>query len=102
MADKNIEIVRAVGVERQSAGGPGPASFYANDTQIQSTPWDLRFTFGIIKDVNTDSKRALIESVAEVRMSPQHAKRLAEILATQIQHYEASIGFIALPPPADG
>jgi hypothetical protein len=96
MPEKTEGIVRA-NLERKLELSPTFASYYANDTQIQTTPWDVRFMFGMISDVDPESKRAIVERIADVRMSLPHAKRISEILVKQIQHYEATVGYIALP-----
>jgi hypothetical protein len=38
-----------------------------------------------------------VTQVGEVRMSPQHAKKVVQILLAQIQGYEERIGPIPLP-----
>lgn len=95
MADQ--PIIRA-NVERVTTVSPGFASFYVNDTQLQTSPWDVRFMFGLIQEVDQDKQIAKIERVVDVRMSLQHAKKISEVLREQIQQYESKIGFIALPP----
>ena len=95
MSDK--EIVRA-NANRKTVNSPSFASYYTNDTQLQTTPWDLCLTFGVIANVDRENAVVTIENLAEVRMSPAHAKKLSEILAGQVRHYEESIGFIPMPP----
>ena len=93
------EIVRA-NKGRKTVVSPAFASYYANDTQLHTTPWDIRLSFGVITDVDKENVLVTIENIAEVRLSPPHAKKLSEILAAQVRHYEENIGFIALPPEA--
>jgi hypothetical protein len=91
-------IVRGNVVNRQTTKSPSFASLYTNDIQIQTSPWDLRLIFGQLGEVDAEKASAEILQVAEVRMSPQLAKRLAVIIEQQIQNYEATIGAVPLPP----
>jgi hypothetical protein len=77
------------------------ATHYANDVQIQTSPWDFRLLFAIIQGVDTATATFEVEQVADVRMSPQLAKRVAAILQRQVDHYERTIGPIPLAPNAD-
>jgi len=100
MADEKVDpegFVRA-NIHRRVVTGKEFASYYSNDTQVQTTPWDVRFMFGVIADVDPDERTAVVERVADVRMSLEHAKKVSMILAEQIRQHEARIGFIALPP----
>ena len=90
-------VVRANLQNRQLSKSPSFATFYANDTQMQITPWDLRLTFGVIQDVQAEPPVAIIEQVGEVRMSLQHAKRIVLVLVEQLRIYEQTVGPIALP-----
>jgi hypothetical protein len=74
-------------------------SLYANDVELQTTPWDVRLTFGELS-VAPDADgvpSALITQVGQVRLSPQIAKRVLFILAQQLQTYEAAFGPIPQP-----
>jgi hypothetical protein len=75
------------------------ALLYANDTQIQVSPWDIRIQFGEIVDPPPTAENPVlhIRAAGEVRMSPQHAKKVAAILDQQIQLYESRIGPIPMP-----
>ncbi len=81
---------------------PNFVSLYTNDTQVQLTPWDIRMTFGEISGARAgepgEQSTIQIKTTGEVRMSPQHAKKLAEVLAKQIQVYEKNVGVISMPP----
>ena len=89
-------IVRA-NVERAVTLSPTFGSYYANDTQIQTSPWDLRLIFGQIMEVDPKKGRAVIMAMADVRMSPQHAKRMLAVLQGQIEQYEKLFGPIPQP-----
>jgi hypothetical protein len=68
--------------------------FYCNNAQIEVTPWDFRLIFGELK--KAEGKLKVEQSVAVV-MSPQHAKALLGILASNLREYEAKVGKIDLP-----
>ena len=89
-------IVRA-NVKRLVETSSAFASYYANDTQVQTTPWDVRFMFGVITDVEPETVTARVERPVDVRISLPHAKRLLAILSDQLRQYESNIGFIPLP-----
>jgi hypothetical protein len=91
-------IIRA-NINRQVEESPTFASLYANDTQLQITAWDVRMIFGVIVDSpTTERQTVLVRTLGEVRMSPQHAKKVSMILTQQLKRYEENIGPIALPP----
>ena len=89
-------LVRA-NLKRSVIVSPTFGAFYANDTQVQTSPWDVRLMFGLIVEVDPAKKLAVVERVADVRMSLQHAKKVVEVLSQQIQQHEATIGFVAVP-----
>jgi hypothetical protein len=89
-------FVRA-NVRRRLVPGKDFAAYYTNDTQVQTTPWDVRLMFGILADVDPEEGVATVERVADVRMSLQHAKKVAAILTEQLRQHEARIGYIAIP-----
>lgn len=91
------QIVRA-NIEREVTTAPGFATLYTNDTQVQVSPWDIRIIFGEISEPPTPERRTIrIKTTGEVRMSPQHAKKLATILIKQLELYERSVGPIPMP-----
>lgn len=90
-------VVRA-NVNREVVHSPTFASLYVNDTQFELSPWDVRLVFGQITQAPTaDRPTVIVTAVGEVRMSPQHAKRVAQILTQQIASYEEHVGPIPLP-----
>jgi hypothetical protein len=94
------DIVRG-NVNRIVEKAPSFVSVYANDVQLQTTPWDVRLTFGAMRvDPLPDGKPlATVTEVAEVRLSPQLAKRVMFILFQQIKAYETRFG--PIPQPRD-
>lgn len=91
-------IVRA-NVNRNVVQSPTFASLYANDTQVQLSFWDIRLIFGVISNIPTPESGVQVTTVGEVRMSLQHAKRVAMILIQQLKQYEETIG--PIPTPGD-
>ena len=92
-----MKIVRA-NMNREVVQSPNFVSLYANDTQAQVSPWDIRIVFGVIADPPTPERQSvLVQTVGEVRMSPQHAKAFAMILIRQLKLYEETVGPIPLP-----
>jgi hypothetical protein len=90
-------IVRA-NVQRRNERSETFVSLYANDAQVQTTPWDIRITFGQIVGAPTaGSLELVVKEIADLRMSPQFAKRVALVLITQLEHYERTVGPIPLP-----
>jgi hypothetical protein len=90
-------VVRA-NINREPYEADDFAMLYANDTQVQMSPWDFRMIFGVIKDAPTAERPTyLIKTVGEVRMSPPHAKRVAIILMQQLKRYEEIFGPIPQP-----
>jgi hypothetical protein len=77
-------------------------SAYANSVQLETTPWDMKFVFGLISEA-TDQK-LVIEDQCEVLLSPQHAKVFAAVLIRNIKQYEEKFGKIPGPAgsPAEG
>lgn len=96
-------IVRG-NVNRQVARAESFVSFYANDVQLQTTPWDVRLTFSemyVDPPSNHDGPTAHISQLGQVRLSPPLAKRVMIILAQQVRAYEEKFGAIPQPPDED-
>lgn len=91
------KVVRA-NLERRMEESQNYVSLYANDAQIQMTPWDLRIILGQISSTpSPGDPTMLVRLIGDVRMSPQLAKKVTQILLGQIQLYERTIGPIAIP-----
>jgi hypothetical protein len=96
-ANDGAAIIRA-NVNREAAPSANFVSLYVNYTQVQVTPWDVRFMLGVIDGVpSPENPTVLIKQIGEIRMSPQHAKKVAQVLVNQIANYEKNIGPIVLP-----
>ena len=61
-------------------------TFYANNTQVAISPYDLRLTFGQVADL-TD-KGVTVEPQTMVLMSLDHAKAVRDLLISQLDKYE--------------
>jgi Protein of unknown function (DUF3467) len=74
-------------------------TMYANDIQIQTTPWDMRLTFSQMKApmVPTSNPTLDITQISELFISPQLAKKMALIIIEQLRSYEEAMGEIPLP-----
>lgn len=98
MANTNEEegVVRANINRSLLPRAPDFREYYANDTQLQLTPWDVRLMFGLIAD-STDPQTIGVQRIVDVRLSLPHAKKVAQILTEQIRRYEERIGHIAMP-----
>jgi hypothetical protein len=91
---KTDDFVRA-NINRELIPAVNAISLYANDTQLQVSPWDFRFMFGVIAGLPSPDRMSIqVQQVGEVRMSPQHAKKVAQVLIQQIQLYEKTFGLI--------
>ena len=69
-------------------------SMYSNQVYIASTPWDIQMLFGNLKTLSVGN--ATVEPLANIVMSPGHAKAFSQILRQQILNYEARYGPIVL------
>lgn len=94
---QDFSIVRA-NINRVVEPSANYASIYANDAQVQLTPWDVRLIFGVISNIPSDDDPAVVvKQIGEVRVSLPMAKKMAMILIAQLAHYEKNVGPITLP-----
>lgn len=98
-ASKKMDVRPAVEVKREVNQSPAFFSVYANDAQVQTSPWDVRIIFGeIAKPPTPADPVANINQLGQLRISLQLAKRLAFIMTQQIQAYETRFGVLPAPP----
>ncbi len=91
----------AAEVKRENIRSPEFVSIYANDIQVQTSPWDMRFILGEITTPATAGEPVVtIRQLGELRISPQLAKRLTMIMVDQLGVYEKRFGQIPEPPKA--
>jgi hypothetical protein len=96
---EDLKSITVENVVRERIGADKFASIYANDLQLQTTPWDFRMIFGLVTEAPTEkSPTMLVSTIGELRISPQLAKRLWLILGYQLEHYEKNIAPIELSP----
>ena len=80
-------------VRREITKSPTFISLYANDVQVHTSPWDVRLLLGSVGELPTaDHPVVNITQLADLRMSPQLAKRLVAIMIEQIKVYEERFG----------
>lgn len=95
---KQPEVVVKNIVKREVSKGETFFSAYANDVELQTSPWDMRFAFGQMSSHATPENPVLgVTLLGEVRISMPLAKRLALIMIDQINAYESTVGPISLP-----
>ena len=95
--DVGEPFVRA-NLNRQHEVAPNYFSVYANDVQVQSTPWDMRLILGLIMKLPTEATDTVtVSQIGEIRLSQPLAKRLTMIMIQQLQNYEKTFGEIPLP-----
>lgn len=72
-------------------------SVYANSAQVRMGIFDAQLSFGVhLESEDEDSSENTIEESVRVSMSPQHAKALIQLLATNLKGYEEEFGVINL------
>lgn len=73
---------------------------YANSVQVRVSLWDFFLMFGTIAQSSPES--VAIQNFQGVFLSPQQAKALSNLLAQNVQQYEAAFGEIKLDPHPAG
>jgi hypothetical protein len=79
----------------QKEGGADVTPHYVSHAEVQVTPWDFRIRLGRVDDITPEL--VVVRELVDLRMSPQHAKSLLQLLAEQMQKYEQAFG--AIPDP---
>src|SRR5438105_3925989 len=85
---------------RETTKAEGYFSVYANDIQMQITPWDMRLTFGELEVVTKNEPTmgatpfVAVKVLGDIRISLQLTKALVKIMIDQIQQYEERFGQI--------
>ena len=88
-------VATGIPARRQVSRSPDFVSLYANDIQINTSPWDLRFIFGELSDAVAGPDPSIaVSQIGELRISPQLAKKLVQLLAMQLAAYERTFGVI--------
>jgi len=70
----------------------GPPEYYSDAVQVGVSPYGVTLSFGLQTNSPGDAK-----AVAVVRMSPQHALVMYQVLKSNLRAYEQQVGTIALP-----
>jgi len=85
----------------QMTNDAGYRENYANSVQVRMNLWDIFLTFGTM--TQTSAEAVEIHNFQGIYLSPQQAKALSNVLAQNIQQYEAAFGEIRLEPqPNEG
>lgn len=71
-------------------------SCYINWVKCETSLYDISLLFGQVQESN--EKEILINTSTNIKMSPQHAKALLEVLKGAIDGYEANFGKINMGP----
>jgi flagellar protein FlaG len=69
---------------------------YANSVQVRASLWDFFLLFGTVQQASAEEVN--VKNYQGVYLSPQQAKALSNVLAQNIQQYEATFGEIHLQP----
>jgi flagellar protein FlaG len=72
---------------------------YANSVQLRTSLWDFFLLFGKIEQSQPEA--VTIHNFQGIYMSPQQAKALLNVLATNVQQYESAFGEIRLEPQGE-
>lgn len=76
---------------------PSHVTIYSNSAAIGMSFFDFRLAFGETHPESTPQK-VVINNSATVIMTPEHAKRLANVLGKNVQQYEERFGKIREMP----
>ncbi|HUQ91440.1 MAG TPA: DUF3467 domain-containing protein [Bryobacteraceae bacterium] len=87
------ENARAM-LSKRFTQSPDFFSVYANDVQLQTSPFDVRMILGEMGDSDSGTATLQVKLLGEVRFSVELAKRLTQILAEQLRGYEERFGEI--------
>ena len=90
-----VPHVTARPLTREIVRSPGYVSIYSNDVQVQTSPWDLRLIFSELSDQPTPES-ITVNQLAELRVSPQLAKKLTMVMIQLLTEYEEEFGKIPL------
>jgi len=95
MSDQSgTAVTGIVGVQELITDLPSEMSIYTNVTSIHVGPEEIVLRHGLVSiDAPQQAK-----VIAKVYMSPGHAKRLSNLLASVLAQYEENFGTIAITP----
>jgi hypothetical protein len=72
---------------------------YANSIELGFSLYDVMLVLG--QTIRQDKETSVVNQVARVMLSPQHAKVIARILAEKLAEYEQRFGPIPADPNAE-
>ena len=71
-----------------------PRIIYSNMVGVSQSPFEIRLEFGI--ETPNDGEEPQVEALADIRLSPQTAKALRDIMNQAIMYYEENVGVIPI------
>lgn len=72
-----------------------PKAIYSNLVGVSQSPFEVRIEFEL--ETPNDDGEPSVDSLADIRLSPQTAKALRDIMNQAITFYEDNIGMIPAP-----
>ena len=91
---KQLKSLTAKAPKITYVGTEDVPAYYTNNTRVETSRFDVRLRFGNIIETNKETNGVTVRYLADLRMSLEHAKVIAKILAEQIRTYEETFGKI--------
>jgi len=92
--EKKEETLEAIRMVKVAHSGEAPR-YYANNTEIGMTSYDISLKFATIDKADDDTLH--VQDQAIVTMSLHHAKAVARILTAYVAQFEAKHGSLYAP-----
>jgi len=93
-----LGVVKNRDIVRLAPEKPVPL-IYTNSAQFRSSIFDITISLGSVRQI--DDQNVVVEEVATLVMSPQHALVFSELLAQNVANYEKVFGNIPRVPVDD-
>lgn len=91
------EVGKLVFKERKINRSGDAPRYYANNTEVAMSSFDLSIKFGLIEDATNEEIN--ITTQATISMSLHHAKAVAKILTAYVKQFEQQHGPLFIPTP---
>lgn len=72
--------------------GPTVPMFYANNTSVETSLWDVCLKFAETIETDREQNITKVRELLRVRISPQHARVVVGILTRHLENYERDFG----------
>lgn len=79
--------------------GEKPKALYSNMVGVSQSVFEIRLEFAL--ETPSDLGESSVETLADIRLSPQIAKALRDIMDQAIDVYEGAFGTIPMPTKAE-